>query len=171
MIRKEGRKKSEGREEGTKHAVHTSIKYSQVFRPLFSFYSVSPPLLSLFISSPVWPDGLALCPEVDLLISGSASVGNRGRARGTRTRLQQNAGCSYTSYPSKCLSQKQNNTEPAERHKFSTLSPLSCRFTLTEISKPFIYNLTQFFFFIAQVTPIHSFIQSLLVDIWWFHLV
>lgn len=121
----EGRKEEEwgGGEEGTKHAVYTSIKYSQVFRPLF--HSIRyPPLLSLFISSPVWPDGLALCPEVDLLISGSASVGNRGRARGTRTRLQQNADCSYTSYPSKCLSQKQNNTEPAERHNFSTLPSL-----------------------------------------------
>lgn len=44
-------------------------------------------VLLFFIPPPcIWPDALALCPEVDLLISGCASVGNRGRV----ARIQQN---------------------------------------------------------------------------------
>ncbi len=65
---------------------------------------------------------LALCPEVDLLISGSASVGNRGRARGTR--LQQNADCTIDLKMFVLPAEKQNKTEPVERDTTFQLSPL-----------------------------------------------
>jgi hypothetical protein len=167
---------TEGRKEeewggGTKHAVYTSIKYSQVFRPLFHSIRYPPP--PFFLSLFRLPFGLMVSPSARKLTFWFPVARQLATAAG---RVAHGHGYNKTltvailAIPQN-VCPKNKTIRNQQRDTTFQLSPLSCRFTLTEISKPFIYNLTQFFFFIAQVTPIHSFIQSLLVDIWWFHLV